>query len=101
MIHDGMFVYVYGSLSVCHTNRQIVSAIMLENLCSQAFKTRMYCEGGGVWKDVVSGFYYIYVYEFCIFQKRSVDSIYHHFFISGSCVRKICKYVIHWGCFIL
>lgn len=61
VIPDGMFVFAYGSLSGCHANRQIVSAIMLENLCSQAFKKRMHCEGGGVWKDAVSGFYYIYM----------------------------------------
>ena len=32
-------------------------AVILENLCSEAFKEGMGSEGGGVWKDAVSGFF--------------------------------------------
>jgi hypothetical protein len=62
IVPGGILVFAYGSLSGCPANRQIMFAIILENLCSQAFKKRMDCEGGGLWKDVVSGFYYAHTH---------------------------------------
>jgi hypothetical protein len=42
-----------------------VSAIIVENF-SQAFKKRIDCEGGGVWKDAILGFYSVCVCV-CVF----------------------------------
>ena len=70
-------ILAYGSLSGCHANRQIVFAVILENLCSQACKKRKDCEGSGLWKDAVSGFYcvniyiYIYIYIYTV-EPRSI-----------------------------